>query len=126
MRAHHPAYDGGDGKARQRSERVDEKIFQSRMPSRCEKLKQFERADQNNGNASGRQPVSRIGGGEDQPKQHEGEGVLAFMGDGSMRSESGRSKGCKRHGCSEQPGDKTQNDSHGTVIARLDGPIRAS
>ncbi len=89
----HPIGSGCNRKADTSRQRVDDKILQPRMPTRCPKLQDFEEADRQHGDYGSKCSVSRVGQSERKPDQDEGERVLPVLTEVGMRTEARRSQG---------------------------------
>ena len=123
---HGPIESGGDDHADTGRHRVDDKIFQSRMPSRRPELQEFEAADPGYGNRTCQQSMLRVGQSECQPQQHEGERVFAVLAEVGVRPEPWWPEGSKGDGSGEKPGEYSKDDCHLDQISRFIAMISSS
>ena len=66
-------------------QRIDDKILQPCMSTRCPKLQEFEDADRHDRHSHGEHPMPGVGEAESNPNQDEGERVFAILAEVGVR-----------------------------------------
>ena len=113
----YPIRSSGNGETGASRQRIDDKVFQSRVPSRRPELQDFEAANPCDGNRSRQQSISSIGQAECEPDQNERERMFAVLTEFGVRAEPGRAQRRERDGSGQKPRKYSQNGCHRDSIS---------
>jgi hypothetical protein len=114
-----PIQSGGYGKADTGGQRIDDKVFQSRMPSGRPELQDFDESNSDNGKHRREQSMPGIGCAKCQSDQNERERMLAVLTEGGVRTEPRRSQRRERDGGGQKPGNYSEDGCHQEGISRF-------